>query len=205
MSGEVGGVVAGLDEAISEAGELLPDGHDLVQSLFSPEEVGDLAAASPLSGAFEPKRRGKGGRPPGSRNRRTEAVAAYLLSQHRHPLQVVMEIYSMSPVELAERAGLRKTKVHEPAPGEPAYAYSNDVLMELIKFQARCAEAALPYVAQKLPQAVQLDAKGHVQLTLGGVLLPARGQLAEGGGPVIEGEFMGVTLPKSDDTSRTDG
>lgn len=180
-----GGVRAALDQVAEE----LPDGGDLVQAALFDDETGALDAPSPLSLAIEPRKRGPG-RPQGSRNRRTEAVAAWLLSQHRHPVLVMMEAYSMTPGELARRIGI----------AEP----DADQLLDLLKLQLRMAEAVAPYVAQKLPQAVQVQAEGAVQVTFAGVSLPARGG-SPGGGAVIEGEAMAVRLPfKSDAASRTD-
>jgi hypothetical protein len=213
-----GGVGAALGDAMKEGADL-PDGEQLVQAaLFdglAEADVGALDAPSPLSAALEPRR--KGGRPKGARNRRTEAVAAWLLQQHRHPLAVMMEAYSMNPAQLAERIGLRKAvriskEKREVAGGlveveveVETEHYSNDVLLDVLKLQLRMAEAVAPYLAQKMPQAVQLDARAAVQLSLAGVSLPARGGAAEGENQVVEGEVIGVSLPKSDGGSRTDG
>lgn len=199
-----GGVGAALDEAVAG----LPDANQVVeQLLFEPEEIGAMDAPSPLSAAIAPRKRGPG-RPPGSRNRRTEAVREYLLSQHRHPVAVMMELYSMTPAQLAERIGLRQVLLN--AKDEPEeWGFDPAVLIELLKLQMRMAEAAAPYVAQKMAIAHEVTADGAVQVTLAmggpdGVSLPARGGLAGRGDLVIEGEVMGVRLPKSDAASRTD-
>lgn len=164
-----GGVATALGEAI----EAVKPAEEVVEGdLFGADLVGDNASASPLSAAFAP--RGPGRRP-GSRNKRTEAVSAWLLSQGRHPVLVMMEAYALTPAELAERIGIE----------EP----DGDQLLELFKLQLRMAEAVAPYVAQKLPQAVDLTsaAGGDFQLTFLGVSLPARGGAAEEtGGPVID-------------------
>lgn len=201
-----GGVTTALDQVVAD----LPDGEDLVQAaLFGPEEIGALDAPSPLSAAIEPRKRGPG-RPPGSRNRRTEAVAGWLLSQGRHPVAVMMEAYSMTPAELAAKIGLRKTvKVTKAKDGSETEIetdhYSNDTLLELLKLQLRMAEAAAPYVAQKLPQAVSVEGTAALVVQFKDVSLPARGGRSEGAA-AIEGQVMSVRLPvKSDDTSRTDG
>ena len=209
-----GGVKAALDQVVEgEAGmaEVIQSG--LFEEL-EPAETGSLTAPSPLSGALPAASR-KAGRPKGAKNRRTEAVTAWLLTQHRHPLSVMMEAYSMTPVQLAERLGLQKaTKTvkekREVAGGivevevEVQLEYfSNDLLMDLLKLQLRMAEAVAPYVAQKMPQAVQVD--GAPSLTLqfggnlnlsGGVSSPARGEA-----PDVEiGGGMSVRLGmKSDD------
>lgn len=200
-----GGVAAGLGEVMERIGQDV-DGPQLVQAALGLDldqsETGALDAPSPLSAAIAPAAVRQGpGRRPGSRNRRTEAVAAWLLSQHRHPLSVMMEAYTMTPADLAERIGLRRTV---DGPDGADTVWSNDVLMEVFKLQLRMAEAVAPYVAQKMPQAVQLAGKAQVQLSVGGVSLPARGALSAGG-PVLDGEVMGVRLDaKSDGSSRTD-
>ncbi len=216
-----GGVGAGLDAAMKAAAEdEQAEGlAEVVQAgLFEDldeTETGSLSAPSPLSGALA-KPRGGPGRPKGSKNRRTEAVSAWLLQQHRHPLSVMMEAYSMTPAQLAERIGLakspRKVKSLHMVDGAPVEIeseeegdrYSNDVLLDILKLQVRMAEAVAPYVAQKLPQAHQIESKAGVVVQFAGVSFPARGQGA-GNSEAIEGEVMGVRLPfKSDGPSRTD-
>lgn len=196
-----GGVLTALDEAVDQ----LPDADQVVQALlFEPEEIGATDAPSPLSAAIEPRRRGPG-RPKGARGRRTEAVAQWLLSQARHPVLVMMEAYGMTPAELADRIGLARGRVKGEG-GEPdQWLHANDTLLEVYKLQLRMAEAAAPYVAQKLPQAVDFKGAAALHVTLSGVSVPARGGLAGAAAVAIEGEVLGVRLPKSDEASRTDG
>jgi hypothetical protein len=71
-------------------------------------------------------------------------------------------------------------------------------LLAVFKMQMGFAVDAAPYVAQRLPQAVQLDAQSHFTIQLGGVDLGgvsagARGGLAEKNA-VIEGEALPVKL-----------
>jgi hypothetical protein len=180
-----GGVRAALEEVLE--GELDP-GEAAQADLWDLDETetGQLDAPSPLARALTAPRKG---RPRGARNRRTEAVTSWLLSQHRHPLSVMMEAYSMSPAELAAKIGLGKEAD----------------LLEVYKLQLRMAEAVAPYVAQRQPQAVQVDARGALTVAFQGVSLPARAGLAGrlgSGGEVVEG----LALPfKSDAGSRTDG
>ncbi len=197
-----GGVKAALDAVMDGQGDM----DQVVQSgLFddlAESETGAIDAPSPLSGALSPRKSGPGRRK-GSKNRRTEAVTAWLLQQHRHPVSVMMEAYTMSPADLAERIGLRKAMVRRKR-GDEEYEeegehYSNADLMDLFKLQLRMAEAAAPYVAQKLPQAVQIDAKAGVTIGFEGVSFPARGAAGQAAEP-IEGDVMAVRLPfKSDE------
>lgn len=215
-----GGVKAALDQAVQGEADMA----EVVQAgLFEelePCETGDLTASSPLSGALPSVRR-KPGRPRGSKNRRTEAVTAWLLTFNRNPLHVMMETYGMTPVQLAEAIGLQKaTKTikekREVAGGivevevETQLDYfSNDVLMDLFKLQMRMAEVCAPYVAQKLPQAVQVEGGAALTLNFGGVTLngphsgvssPARAgspEISVGGGMAVR--LGQVGREKSDD------
>lgn len=215
-----GGVRAALDQAVQGEADMA----EVVQAgLFEelePCETGALDAPSPLSAAL-PSAGRRVGRPKGSKNRRTEAVTAWLLTQHRHPLSVMMEAYSMSPEQLAERIGLRRvtrtTKEKQSVAGGiveveievETQHYSNDILIDLLKLQVRMAEACAPYVAQKLPQAVQVEGGAALTLNFGGVTLngpqtgvssPARGEAPEisvGGGMAVR--LGQVGQEKSDD------
>lgn len=205
-----GGVGAAIEQAIDDQATM----GDIVQAGLFEEletcETGALDAPSPLSRAL-PSAGKRVGRPKGSKNRRTEAVTAWLLTQHRHPLSVIMEAYSMSTIELAERLGLQKARKTVKEKCEVAGGivevevevvldyFSNDVLLDLFKLQMRMAEATAPYVAQRLPQAVQVEGGAALTVNFGGVTLggsqsdvsiPARGEAAE----VSVGDGMSVRL-----------
>ncbi|MGR6533120.1 hypothetical protein [Brevundimonas sp. RM1] len=155
-----GGVRAALDQAVEgEAGM----GEVVQAGLFEelePCETGALDAPSPLSAAL-PSAGRRPGRPKGSKNRRTEAVTAWLLQQHRHPLAVMMEAYSMAPADFARSIGIKQPDA--------------DTLLDIVKLQLRMAEAVAPYVAQKLPQAVKVEGGAALTLNFGGVHLGAGG------------------------------
>lgn len=188
-----GGVRAALDQAMEGEGDM---GQVVQSGLFDDldaDETGATDKPSPLSAALAPAKRGPG-RKRGSKNRRTEAVISWLLTQHRHPLSVMMEAYSMSPKEFA------KVALGETEPDA-------DRLFEIVKLQLRMAEAVAPYIAQRQPQAVQLAAAAQLNVSFGGVNLgaggisgPARGEGLE----ILEGQAMAVQLGKSDAESRTD-
>ncbi len=136
------------------------------------------------------------------------------------------EAYSMSPRDLAERIGLQpltrplQEQDGQDDKGRPKWrarldadgrelvevvtdadgraVYGGDVLMEVVKLQLRMAEAVAPYVAQRLPQAVEVQARHDFTMQVLGVSLPARAPGAENPGQV-EGQFSVVLPGKSDD------
>jgi hypothetical protein len=101
------------------------------------------------------------GRPPGARNRRTEEWVRYLLSRYRSPLVGLLEIYSRSAQELAEQLHVER--------GEAA------------RMQLQAMIAALPYLHQRLPLAVDVKSDSRGLLVVGEI----------GAGTVVGG----LTLP----------
>lgn len=187
-----GGVREALGEAIKGNATMGEVAQAVLFDELEPCETGALDAPSPLSAAL-PSAGRRPGRPKGSKNRRTEAVTAWLLQQHRHPLAVMMEAYSMAPAEFARSIGITSPDA--------------DTLLDIVKLQLRMAEAVAPYVAQKLPQAVQVEGGAALTLNFGGVHLGAGGvsSPARGGAPEVSvGAGMAVRLgqvgrEKSDD------
>lgn len=181
----------GSGEGLRQAlGAFEPEGEPSEGELFEVEITGALDAPSPLSALFEAKR--GGGRPKGSRNRMTVQTAQWLLAQHRHPLQVLAEAYSMSPAQLAERIGLAKGRFDKvEGQAEPVWTegYRDEDLLALFKMQMGFAADLAPYVARKQPQAIDLGAGegGDFQLAFIGVSLPARGGP---GGETVGGQTL---------------
>lgn len=129
---------------------------------------------------FKPvDRTGRPGRPAGAKNRRTEEWVQYLLSRYRSPLVMLLEMASRSPKDLARE--LELYVYHEgiairDVTGEPVLATG-----EAFKAQVAAAIAALPYLHQKLPLAID-------------VKTPERGLLVIGELNVNAGE-QGLALP----------
>lgn len=131
-----------------------------------------IDAQLPL-GIGEAAKRGPG-RPKGARNRRTDAVAEYLVKRYGDPLEGCMAI-GMRPLPevveelkaVAEQYGLRLVG-------------KTGSVMDIVKLQMACLEAALPYIhARRAPE----DGKGEVALPIlnihpvpGGSALPGGGQ-----------------------------
>lgn len=94
------------------------------------------------------------GRPAGARNKSTEAWRELYLSKFRHPLMVLGDLTSRTPEQLAR--DLKLYLYHDgkqvlDAEGKPVLATG-----EALKVQKDAAIAALPYLGQKLPMAVEL-------------------------------------------------
>jgi hypothetical protein len=149
----------GLTAAIEAlgAGQVLPaeaGQPDLFEEADAPLPIPPAARSGP-----------KGGRPAGARNRRTEEWVSYLLGRYRSPLVFLLETYSRTPAQLAEQMQLYKFHEGElvkDADGNPVLATG-----EAADIQVKAAIAALPYLHQRLPQAIEVKATSRGLLLIG--------------------------------------
>jgi hypothetical protein len=160
---------SGLATAVELAGgigELGSEGGDQVE-LFEPD------APLPMPPAARGKSGPQGGRPKGARNRSTQEWRQYLLGRYRSPLVFLLEAYSRTPAELAAQLGLYKYhegKLVRGADGEPVLETG-----EAFKRQVEAAVAALPYLHQRLPIAIEGNVKSAgIHRRLGGAAGPGR-------------------------------
>ncbi len=148
------------------------------------------------------ERTGQPGRPKGARNRSTEEWRRHILSRYRSPAVFLAEMYSRTPAQLAAELGL--FKFHEgklvtapviDAQGRVACDENGRELRqpvlatgEAAAMQQAAAIALLPYVHQKLPQAIELTppTRGLVILEELGDDAPAGDDLALPLAPQIE-------------------
>lgn len=170
----------GLTAAIEMLGAGEPPAAAADQAeLFEAEAPLPMPPAKGVSGP-------KGGRPKGARNRRTQEWVEYLLSRYRSPLVFLLETYHRSPRELAEQLELYKFHegklVVDPRTNEPVLATG-----EAAEIQVRAAIAALPYIHQKQPLAVEVTDEKRGLLVIG--------HLAVEGG---EGAAGDLALPLAD-------
>lgn len=86
------------------------------------------------------------GRPAGAMNRKTLAFREYALAHGPHPADVLIAIYSRPVHVLREEIG--------------------GTLEGALKLQIAAAEAVLPYVESRMPQAVNVSGSGLVQLNI---------------------------------------
>jgi hypothetical protein len=118
-----------------------------------------VASPTPLDQAPDGPR--QPGRPRGSRNKRTEETIAFILARYRNPLVVLAETYSRSTAELARLLSCKKREAFE--------------------LQLEAAKQLAPYVASKMPQALEVDDRRAVALTL--IVAP---DMAPRGSPTID-------------------
>lgn len=117
-------------------------------------------------------RRGPG-RPAGSRNKRTEDWVGYILGRYRSPLVAMAEIYSRPVLELAKE--LKTTP------------------LEAFKLQLVALKELAPFLHQKLPQAVEVDARGLIPLVLEFPRVEGLGSVTEAEKNIVE--IQGDILP----------
>ena len=104
MQGEKQGVAAAVAAiGTGEAPALAASQAELFDAADAPTP---LAPAARRSGT-------QGGRPTGSRNRRTQEWTDFILSQYRSPLVVLAETYSRPVAELAAELGCNKLEAFE--------------------------------------------------------------------------------------------
>lgn len=154
MKIEAHNIKRGIKTAVEELhSQNLPIVENQEQISFLPE--------LPLDGALAkqgnvPAKTGAG-RPPGAKNKSTEALKNYLLTRYRNPVEGLMQTYSMSLEALAEVFGVKKEEFTKLSLAEK---------MDLFKLQLMCMKEAAPYVAQKMPIAVDAGQNGLIQLVI---------------------------------------
>lgn len=124
---------------------------------------GEPQTAEGLSRAIVAGRRGPG-RPVGARNKRTERTVAFLLSRHRDPREVLIEIAEANVFDLAALLGCKP--------------------YEAMQEKRLAAIGVLPYVAARITPEVMNDNRQAIYLTINA------GSAALSG----DGEGVGVAL-----------
>lgn len=188
-------------ELLGGAGELGLGGDDAQPELF--------ADADDAPGPLTPvERTGKPGRPKHARNRATEEWRQYICSRYPSPLVGLAETWSRSAEALARELGL-VTTVPMLAPGQEALRtvyYSEDHpthaglvrgylvwdRLEAFKVQQSAMIAALPYLHQKQPIAIEPkgNQRGLLVLDFGGMTAGqgGAGELAVPFAPIEENQ-----------------
>ena len=176
MSGG-GDKAAGMKTALAEllmGSERLPSSDAAQVDMFAPDDFGD-----DLPGSIAPivKSGPQGGRPKGARNKSTEQLREYIARQYKHPLIVLAEMWSRTPKELAEEMGLYELKVVSYGDGGGSHVEKYLATGEAARLQQQAMIAALPYLAQKMPIAIEQKIKQMGVLLLGNFKRHANPQL----------------------------
>lgn len=117
----------GAAAALAEAGPGAPPaGDQLVLPIGAKAQNGAVGAVVVRS---------RSGRPPGSKNRATQAWAKFLNSAYGSPLEALASIYAQDVLGLAKHLGC--------------------TALEALKLQIRCAELVAPYVHAKQPLSIE--------------------------------------------------
>lgn len=159
----------------------------------------------PVAPEQQPVRRSgpQGGRPAGSRNRRTEEWVRYLLGRHGSPLEKLLELAQMRPADLARELGL-----YAYSDGKPVLdAAGNHVLAtgEAFRAQIQALTAALPYVHQKLPQSIEVKPRAAGVLVIGDIGASGESDLALAIAEAEENQGLIDVTPLQSDDDQSDG
>jgi hypothetical protein len=133
----------------------------------------------------------KRGRPAGSRNKRTDDFARYLLSFGQHPAITMMQIQTTAPEVLQANSRRTVTKVINGGKGcgdkviqieEETLTYEGAQSLRL-----RASEGLMPYLESKKPVAIDMTFTGVADLMIEGVT-HSRAEMDD----YIEGDFLPV-------------
>lgn len=121
------------------------------------------------------------GRPPGSRNRRTDDFARYILSFGQDPAITLIQIASTQPEVLIEAS--QQEKVHSFSKNnEPRMVTERMTYDAAQALRIRCAEALMGFIHGKKPVEVNLNASGDFNL-----IVPGRNVSEEDAQRLIDG------------------
>lgn len=188
-----GGMATAL--ALAGGGSVGEDGVEDEADLFG-DAIAPAVEAPPRSGP-------KGGRPAGARNRSTEQWRQYLLSKYPHPLETLLALTTRKPVDLARELGLYKfhegklVKELNPATGELVPVLDTGAATKVL---VDAASAALPYIAQKQPLAI--EAKGKIA---GVIVIGDMAGLQDGGDGTLTIDVVPVESEQNQQLSEGDG
>lgn len=140
-------------EGLKTAVEELHNPADPIPGANEPEQTSFLTPL-PLDSGLEAQGIKRGpGRPPGAKNKNTDAWREFILSQHRSPLMALAQTYSCTLEQLGKALGLKNAPTFDQA-------------VDLYKLQLMAAKELAPYVHQKMPQAIEAGEGGLIQLVI---------------------------------------
>lgn len=137
---------------MAEASALQRAVDQAIEDDDEPEQLGLFEAPVTERGQHLAAQRGRIGRPPGARNKRTERTVAFLLARHRDPREVLLEIAESNVFDLAALLGCTP--------------------FEAMQEKRLAAIGVLPYVAARITPEMA-DNRQIIHLHLGGSPAPA--------------------------------
>lgn len=134
----------------------------------------------------------RSGRRKGSRNRRTDDLAKYLLQFGKHPAITLMELQSAPALALVELSRKRVKRVTRS--GNVVEVDEEMSIAEAYSLKARAAAELMPYFESKRPVAVDMTFSGVSDLIIAGVT-HSETEMRD----LIDAEFMEVPDDGDDD------
>jgi hypothetical protein len=125
------------------------------------------------------------GRPKGSRNKRTDDFARYILSFGQDPAITMMQIQSTPPEVLIQASEQRRVHSFQKN-GTPNIVTERLTYDQAQSLRIRCAEALMPYIHQKKPVAIDHTIRG-----VDVIEEPPRQLTSQ----PVDGEFVEVATP----------
>lgn len=183
---EAAGMIAGAKDLFEQA-EVDERQLELLDPV-SPEEMAEAREVlGPEAGRLAVLRHAreerKRGRPRGSKNKRTEDFARYLLQFGQDPAITMMQIQSTPPEVLIQAS--EQPKVHSfQKDGTPNVVTERMTYAEAQALRVRCAEGIMPFIHSKKPIAVDQ--------TIRGIVVHEEIGEVRRRGEAIDGEILGV-------------
>lgn len=141
---------------------------------------------------LERARGARAGRPKGSRNKRTDDFARYILGFGQDPAIVLMQIASTPPEVLIENSR-RLVKARRLKDGREIRVVQTMTYEAAQSLRKQCAAELMPYLHAKRPIAVDMNFSGVRDLVIGGVT-----HTADEVQDYLEAEFMDVPEEEPD-------
>lgn len=188
------------DLVLADARSLVDGARNEVEQLdmldpVTPEEMLEARAdLGPAAGTFtvlKHAREQKRGRPKGSRNKRSDDFARYILGFGQHPAITMMQIQATPPEVLIENSRRTVTKVLKGGKGqEDRLVTFEEVTLTYDGAQSlrlRAAEGLMPFIESKKPVAVDMTFNGVADLMIEGVT-HTREEFRD----IVDGDFLPV-------------
>lgn len=144
--------------------------RDAAENLDLFEAAND--AKMPMNEAGGADSGGRAGRPKGAQNVRTRVVADYYLRRYGDPLEAALRM-AMRPIgDFVKELKQIATETGVPLLGK------NQSLVNLVGLQTQALDAALPYLRQRMPLAIDAQVTTRDVLILGAISAQQRDQAA---------------------------